>query len=761
MAARLRVERRRSRQRTRGALIAKLKGRSGRELCDRMVQLACAMAERRGFMPSAARRLPSGHSLTPVTPWPVVDPAAIRARLSERAHVELLARADRIVAGTFDVLGRHGLSYGSPVNWQRDPISERAATLVHWSRVPYLDYDQVGDHKVTWEVNRHQWLIMLGQAWQLTGDPCYGTAAARLLREWLVANPPKLGINWCSALELAFRVQSWIHGLRLFESAPELTPALRADLVASAALQIDHVVRNLSTWFSPNTHLTGEALAMLSAGCAWPGLPKARRWREQGWTILCEEAATQIRPDGVYFEQSAWYQSYTVDFYVLGIAWARQAGLPVPHDLTTRVRRAAAALRAVTRPDGTIASLGDDDGGRTLPLTTAPFGDMTDSLWRAASLLDDADLLPPVTTGRDALLWLEGPAAFDAMVSRTPAAAARRSSALRNGGWYTLVEKAELAERDHWLLLDGGPHGALSSAHSHADALSFDLSVHGVPLLIDAGTGQYVGPRRRGYRSTAAHNTVTVDGRDSSEQGTSFNWRSTTDAVLDGFGITYGVSFVSAFHDGYRRLADPVRHHRTILRFHRHYWLMFDTLDASASHHVALTLQAAPDVQIAQRTAQLFTMTAGHRATLAVALDPLLQAHIDNRQVSPAYALELEASALTAEAMIAGSVTLCTVLGASDEAAPLELKRVGTEPVWMVTHARGADFVACPTSGPVTLGPARFDGRALVLLGAEDPHTIVAAGAGTLHLCGGVHRLAADDVRLARCAPDGTWTMES
>jgi hypothetical protein len=139
----------------------------------------------------------------------------------------------------------------------------------------------------------------------------------------------------------------------------------------------------------------------------------------------------------------------------------------------------------------------------------------------------------------------------------------------------------------------------------------------------------------------------------------------------------------------------------------------------------------------------------------------LLQARIESRQVSPAYALELEASAVTAEAMINGPVTLCTVLGASDEAAPHDLERVGTEPVWKVTHALGADFVACPTSGPVTLGPARFDGRVLVLLGAGDPHTIVAAGAGTLHLAGGVHTLAADDVRLARCAPDGTWTMES
>jgi len=283
---------------------------------DRLQPKSAAVAERRGFMPVPV--VPTGMELSPQTPWPQADGAAIGARLSTEAHASLLARADRIVAGAFDLLGLEGLSYGTPVNWQLDPISGRVAPLEHWSRVPYLDHDRVGDHKVTWEVNRHQWLITLGQAWQLTRQPRYADTAARLLREWLAANPPKVGINWCSALELSFRVQSWIHGLRLFEGAAALTPLLRHDIVASAALQIDHVVRNLSTWFSPNTHLTGEALAMLSAGTAWPELPAAAAWRAQGWQILLEQAATQIRPDGVYFEQSAWYQSYTLDFYVLG-----------------------------------------------------------------------------------------------------------------------------------------------------------------------------------------------------------------------------------------------------------------------------------------------------------------------------------------------------------------------------------------------------------------------------------------------------------
>jgi hypothetical protein len=466
----------------------------------------------------------------------------------------------------------------------------------------------------------------------------------------------------------------------------------------------------------------------------------------------------------VYFEQSAWYQSYTVDFYVLGVQWARLAGLPVPGDLLERIRRAAVALRAVTRPDGTIVRLGDDDGGRTLPLTTAPFGDMTDSLWRAAHLLGDHSFLPPATGGRDALLWLEGPAAFDAMIGLEAGDASRTGIALTHGGWLTQVETADAAEHDHWLVLDAGPHGALSHAHSHADALTIDLSVHGVPILIDAGTGAYVGPLRRQYRSTAAHNTVTVDGRDSSEQGTSFSWQTATDSVIDGFGTVGGVSYLAAHHDGYRRLDDPVRHHRTILRFHRHYWLMFDTLDAAASHQAWLTLQAAHGVRVEQRAPHLFAMSAtqlGVNVTLHVATDPRLATSIETRTVSPAYGFEHKATALIAGATVATGTTLCTVMGSADEAAPLSVEQRGDASVWQITHRHGVDLVACPKSGAVTVGPARFDGNALALLGGEAPHTIVAAGTGTLHLAGRAYSLSADDVRLARCAPDGTWTMES
>lgn len=739
-------------------MISKLRGRTFAELRGRLEQQARALAERHGYMQAIA--LPSAASVAPRTPWPAMLSSGITTRLESSHKTELLARADRIVANRFDLLGLRDLSYGTPVNWQRDPLADREAPMVHWSRVPYLDADRVGDHKVTWELNRHQWLITLGQAWTLTGDATYATTADRLLNEWLQANPPKLGINWCSALELAFRVQSWIHGLRLLHDAPELTGDTRRAVVASAALQIDHVARNLSTWFSPNTHLTGEALAMLAAGCAWPDLPAARHWRTTGWRILCAELARQVRPDGVYFEQSAWYQAYTLDFYVLGMRWATMAGLPIPPEMPDTIRRVGRALQAVTRPDGTIARLGDDDGGRTLPLVPLAFGDMTDSLWRAAVALDDATLVPPTRAGLSTLLWLEGIEAFDAARARFPDAATRSGGCLADGGWVTLAEQGTSPDRAHWLVFDAGPHGALSHAHAHADALSIDLSVHGVPMLVDAGTGAYVGPRRAHYRSTAAHNTVTIDGADSSVQGTPFTWRSATNATLLGHARVAGGAFTSASHEGFGRLADPVRHQRTILRIGGRYWAVFDTIDAVGTHAAAIVMQAAAGVVIGQSSTARFTLE-GNGVTLCITADPRLDCRVEQRSVSPAYALEVPASAIVARAPTSGPTTFCCVLGAADEIGHLQIEVHGAARAWRVTHASESDLVAAPGGTALQLGPVTFDGTTLALLGGEAPHTIVAAGAGNLQIAGRTYTLGADDIRISRRAPDGTWTMDS
>ena len=164
----------------------------------------------------------------------VLDPASAETLVAHvharwpHAAADAASRADRILAGRYDVLGYHDLGFTSAGRETSIGISTRCTTgglqTVFWADVPYLD-SRCGDHKVIWELNRHQhWLQLVRAAW-LTGDPRYRLAIVERLDSWLAANPPLVGINWASMLEIGFRAISWtwaLHGLLAMptETAP-------------------------------------------------------------------------------------------------------------------------------------------------------------------------------------------------------------------------------------------------------------------------------------------------------------------------------------------------------------------------------------------------------------------------------------------------------------------------------------------------------------------------------------------------------------
>jgi hypothetical protein len=151
----------------------------------------------------------------------------LRARFpSERDRI--IAAADDALAGRFDLLGYRGLSFGDPIDWHLDPVSSRRSPRVHWSRVDALDPATVGDSKVVWELNRHQWLVRLAQAWTLTRDTRYASACRDHIYAWLEANPAGTGVNWASSLEVSFRLMSWCWVMLLIRDWPDCRTAVRA-----------------------------------------------------------------------------------------------------------------------------------------------------------------------------------------------------------------------------------------------------------------------------------------------------------------------------------------------------------------------------------------------------------------------------------------------------------------------------------------------------------------------------------------------------
>ena len=526
--------------------------------------------------------------------------AALRALVPD-AEDRVITRARDAAAGRFTFLGHRDLSFGEPIDWWLDPTSGRRAPDCHWSRIPYLDPTVVGDHKIVWELSRHQHFVTFGQAYWYTGDESFAQAFADQLSSWLAANPPKAGINWASSLEVALRSISWLWALHFFRESAALTPDLFDRAIASLHVHGSHLETYLSTYFSPNTHLTGEALGLYYLGVALPELRAAGRWKDIGAAILTKQLARQVRGDGVYFEQATCYQRYTTEFYLHLLLLAERND-----DDPTRMRVAIAqslkslldCMMMLQRPDRSLPLLGDDDGGQLVLLDDRGVCDVRAALGVGAALFDRDDYRHAAGDPGPAAIWLLGPEAAERMIAAPARAPRALSHAFRDGGWFVM--------RDGWdrdssyLVVDCGRHGAEGCGHAHADALSFEVVARGQPMLVDPGTLTYTADpaARDEFRQTAAHNALTLDGLSSSEPGTAFRWARIADAHLDAWVSRERVDFFAGHHDGFAHLPGSPLVRRSILFMRGDYWVVRDQVESTDAHWIRLGYQCAASVRV-------------------------------------------------------------------------------------------------------------------------------------------------------------------
>lgn len=517
--------------------------------------------------------------------FPVADPQEFRSRWPE-AEPRILRIAGKIGEGTFNLLGLRELLLGDAIDWHLEPLSGKRTPLVHWSQLNYLDAEVAGDKKVTWELNRHQYFLTLGRAYWLTGDERYAKIFVSHVTSWMNENPPKLGINWASSLEISFRSISWLWALQFFRESPALSDDVLLRMLKFLYLNASHLETYLSTYFSPNTHLTGEALGLFYIGLLLPEFRDAARWRDLGLEILESQLSRHVLPDGVYFEQSSYYHRYTTDFYIHLAILLRRNGMKLPQALEPKLELLLDHSMYITRPDGTTPLFGDDDGGRLVMLDERAANDFRAVLSTGAVLFNRGDYKFVAGEAAEETFWLlgaEGLRAFDQITAEQPA---KESVAFANGGYY--VMRDGWSTNANYLLFDCGPHGWANCGHAHADALSIELAVHGKTLLVDPGTFTYTGGRelRDWFRGSTAHNTVTVDGESSSIPADTFSWKTTTACERLAWSDNRRFTYVSGRHNGYEQLGKPGTHTRSVLFLKNDYWLLRDRLELTGRHRI-------------------------------------------------------------------------------------------------------------------------------------------------------------------------------
>jgi hypothetical protein len=521
---------------------------------------------------------------------------ALLLRLTPGLMAETVAAADRVVARRFNLLGYRDLSFGHPLDWHLDPVSGGRFPHIHWTLIDPADPLMTGDCKVVWELSRHQFLVTLGLAFRATRQETYAGDFERLARSWLLANPVGFGINWVSSLEAAMRIVSWSWSLHLFAASSRLPLSLAREIVAGIVAHASHIERYLSRHSSPNTHLTGEALGLFYAGVLFPLNPRAARLRSLGQEILEEQIHIQVLCDGTYFEQSTAYQRYTVEIYLHYLILAERNHIAVSAAVRERVQAMLDLLLAVRRPDGSMPSIGDADGGSLLPLVPRSPDDARGLFAIAAAVFGRSDYAWAAGGLQPEVLWFfgaEGLKHFEPLAPQPPTIASR---SFDSGGF--AVMRSGWTRDAHHLVLDAGPLGCpITGAHGHADLLSVQVSPFGEPCIVDPGTYAYsADPNlRTHFRGTSAHSTVLVDGLGQAEPRGAFAWKQRPAAMLRAFRTEPSFDFADSSHEAYARLRDPVGHRRRVVFVKSPgYWLIADDLSGKQEHRVELRFQFAP-----------------------------------------------------------------------------------------------------------------------------------------------------------------------
>jgi hypothetical protein len=652
--------------------------RTGQELHKRQDLLLHCIGLRQGAVRlKTDSSLPQGQFFFP--PGAGLELAALVQQHLPSEAAQIVREADEICGHRFRLLGYANLDFTLPrgpasvagdarkdIDWHLDPVHGKRAPLEPWFKIPFLDFAAIGDHKVTWELNRHQHFVTLAKAFLLTKDEKYLHELIAQWHSWIQANPYPLGINWASSLEAAFRGLSWIWIDQLLSGEPQCAE-FRGELAPALAFHGRYIERYLSTYFSPNTHLLGEAVALFFLGTLYPRMPGAANWKTTGWRIILRESERQVRGDGVYFEQSLYYHVYALDFFLYARLLAYQNEMEIPSSYDAVLGKMLDMVEALAQA-GPAEGFGDDDGGRLWNPRRNRVEHMTDPLAIGAVMYSRPFHASRLT---EEAIWLFGSRAIQ-QLSHEPSEAkeALRSVAFPEGGIYVLADSQPYPQT---MVVDAGPQGVGRSGHGHADALSLRLTMNGQRWLVDAGSGVYISKDpldRDTFRGTGSHNTMRIDGQDQAVPDEPFSWTQIPTTTVENWVVGKSFTYFVGSHNGYTRLADPVTHRRHVLKIAGDLWLVRDVALGQAEHELEVRWHFAPDLDVRSvadgrvEISRTDSLAPGSRLSLIVSDETAWHASIEVSRtlLSPAYGAMQPAPLVRCSARVALPAELATAL---------------------------------------------------------------------------------------------------
>ncbi|HEX9332406.1 MAG TPA: alginate lyase family protein, partial [Anaerolineales bacterium] len=464
---------------------------------------------------------------------------------------------------------------GFPPDWHKDPISGKSlASDKHWSEI---SDDGDVDIKFVWEASRFSIVYTLVRAYASTRDEKFAEAFWELIQSWADSNPPNTGPNWMDGQEAALRLMAWMFGFYAFMDSPPTTPERIAQFTVIVAAHAERIYKNIDYAISTRSnHTISEAFGLWLVGILFPELKDSEKHFALGRKLLEQEASAQIFSDGSYSMYSLNYHRFILHIYFYAMRLGELNGSPFSESLKRRVAKSVDYLYQLIDPEtGQMSVYGSNDGALVLPLNNCDFTDYR-PLLQLGSYLTKRTCLFESGAWDEPLYWLYGTNSLSqrerAGVRENP-----RNASFPDGGTYILHStnsKVIIRCTD------------FRARPSHADQLHVDIWWRGVNIACDAGTYLYSGKGiwRNGLAHTSVHNTITVDHQDQMKLVSRFTWTNWAKGKV----LQHDEKTWQGEHDGFKRLADPVNHKRTVLSLGEDRWLIVDHLNGKRRHHYAL-----------------------------------------------------------------------------------------------------------------------------------------------------------------------------
>lgn len=392
---------------------------------------------------------------------------------------------------------------------------------------------------------------------------------AALILRWISENPPARGNGW-EPYPLSLRIVNWIKWVL---AGGDLSP----QGIHSLAVQTRQLRRTLEFHLLGN-HLFENGKALVFAGLFFTG-EEATEWFRVGTELIERQIQEQILADGGHFELSPMYHGLILEGLLDLMNLYTAFRMEVPAAWRDVARRMFDWLSVMCHPDGRIAFFND------AAFSVAP-----------------------------GLAELER---YAAGLSQALASKGGGSRLLEASGYFRLELNGAVVIGDVAAI---GPD--YLPGHAHADSLSFEFTLREQRVLVNSGTSVYgVGAERLRQRGTAAHNTVRLDGVDSSEVWSGFRVARRAHVRLERFDARAGV--LQAVHDGYLRL-DGYPVHRRTWTLSEHELEVQDVVEGTGNHLVEVFFHFHPGIRLDAVGPQVFSVTSniGHLA---------LDLHVDER----------------------------------------------------------------------------------------------------------------------------------